>query len=65
MAPELAITLLLGLLDRAASWGAIIAKAQAEGRPLTDAEVDTFVDADDASKAALEAAIAKAKSEGR
>lgn len=60
-----AITLLLGLIDRAAAWGAVIAKAQAEGRKLTDEEVDAFVTADDNAKAALESAIAKARAEGR
>ena len=61
MGTEMAITLLLGLLDRAAAWGAVIAKAQSAGRELTEAEVDTFAAADDAAKAALEAAIAKAR----
>jgi hypothetical protein len=61
----MAITLLLGLIDRAAAWGAVIAKAQAEGRGLTEAEVDTFAAADDAAKATLEAAIANARSAGR
>lgn len=56
-----AVMLLLGLLDRAAAWAAVIAKAQAEGRALTEEEVDSFVAADDAAKAALEAAIAKAR----
>lgn len=56
-----AIALLLGLIDRAAAWGAVIAKAQAEGRDLTEAEVDAFASADDAAKTALEAAIAKAR----
>ena len=56
-----AVMLLLGLIDRAAAWGAVIAKAQAEKRELTEAEVDTFAAADDAAKAALEAAIRKAR----
>jgi hypothetical protein len=56
-----AITLLLGLIDRAAAWGAVIAKAQAEGRELTEAEVDAFAAADDAAKAELEEAIRKAR----
>jgi hypothetical protein len=60
-----AITLLLGLIDRAAAWGAVIAKAQAEGRELTEEEVDAFVTADDDAKARLESAIALARAQGR
>lgn len=59
------IMLLLGLLDRAVAWGAVVAKAQAEGRDITAAELDTLAAEDDAAKAALDAAIAKAKAEGR
>ena len=65
MGTEAAIMLLLGLLDRAAAWGAVIAKAQAEGRELTEAEVDEFVVADDAAAADQKAALAKARAEGR
>jgi hypothetical protein len=61
MGTEMAITLLLGLIDRAAAWGAVIAKAQAEGRELTEAEVDAFAAADDVAKAALEKAIRDAR----
>lgn len=61
METVVAINLLLGLLDRATAWAAVIGKAQAEGRALTEAEVDTFAAADDAAKAALEAAIRKAR----
>jgi uncharacterized protein YggE len=57
--------LLLGLLDRAVAWGALIRKAQSEGRDITAAELDTLAAEDDAAKAALDAAIAKARSEGR
>ena len=65
MEAALAIQLLLGLLDRAAAWGAVIAKAQAEGRDLTEAEVDAFADADSVAQAMQEDAIAKARAEGR
>jgi hypothetical protein len=61
METALAIQLLLGLLDRAAAWGAKIAQAQAEGRELTEEEVDAFVAEDDAAKTALEKAIRKAR----
>lgn len=65
MGTAAAITLLLGLLDRAGAWGAVIAKAQAEGRELTEAEVDAFATADDDAKQALEDAIEKARAGGR
>jgi len=55
-----AIELLLGLLDRAVAWGAVVAKAQAEGRDITDAELDAFAqeahDSSDAAKAAIKKA---------
>jgi hypothetical protein len=65
MEAALAIQLLLALLDRAAAWGAVIAKAQAEGRDLTEEEVDAFADADSVAQAMQENAIAKARAEGR
>ena len=60
-----AIGLLLALIDRTAQIGALIAKAQSEGRDITSAELNTLVAADDAAKKELQDAIAKAKSEGR
>ena len=57
-----AITLLLALLERGAAISALIAKAQAEGRPnLTAEEWKTITDADDAARADLVAAIDAAK----
>ena len=57
-----AVTLLLALLDRAAAISALIAKAQAEGRPnLTPDEWKQITDSDDAARAELVAAIAAAK----
>ena len=57
-----AITLLLALLERGAAISALIAKAQAEGRPnLTAEEWKQIVDADDAARADLVAAIDAAK----
>ena len=57
-----AVTLLLALLDRAAAISALIAKAQAEGRPnLTAEEWKQITDSDDAARAELVAAIAAAK----
>lgn len=57
----LLVELLLGLIDRASAVGAIISKAQAEGRDVTDAELDGLAAGDDAAKIALAAAIAKAR----
>jgi len=57
----LAVNVLLPLLQQASTIGAMIQKAQAEGRDLTEAELNSIVAADDAAKAALAAAIAKAR----
>lgn len=61
MGIDVAITLLFGLLDRAAVWAGEIKAAKAEGREVN---IAIFAAADDAAKAALEAAIAKRKAEG-
>lgn len=55
------IALLLQILDRAAAWGAVVAKAQAEGRDITAEELDAFAAADDLARVSLVDAIAKAK----
>jgi len=59
------VTILLALLDRAASWGAVVAQARAEGRPVSEAEIVGFFAADDEADKRLQAAIEKAKAEGR
>lgn len=59
-----AIDILFGLLDRAASISALIKSAQSEGRDITAAELDALADADDAARAELVAAIAKRRAEG-
>jgi hypothetical protein len=59
MDPAIAIQLLLNGLDRLAAWGVAIAKAQAEGRALTEEEVDAFFLADDQAKKMLEDAIVR------
>lgn len=41
-----AVTLLLALLDKASAWAAVVGKAQAEKRDVTDAEVNAFQQAD-------------------
>lgn len=43
----------------------LVAKARAEGRDVSEEEINALVSEDDAAKAALDAAIAKAQSEGR
>jgi RNA:NAD 2'-phosphotransferase (TPT1/KptA family) len=61
MGADIAITLLLGLLDRAAVIGSVINAARTEGRDLTQAEIDLVVAADDKARNELVAAIEKAK----
>lgn len=58
---NLALDLVIALLSRASEVSAAIKKAQAEGRDLTDAELDSFVAANDEARAALVEAIARAK----
>lgn len=58
MGVDAAITLLFGLLDRAALWSKEITAAKAEGR---DVNLDIFVAADDAARKELQEAILKAK----
>jgi hypothetical protein len=57
----MATNLLLGLLDRAAAIGSLLALAQAEGRDITAAELDDVFLADAAAREQLVAAIAAAK----
>jgi hypothetical protein len=59
------IEILLSLLDRAATWGAVVQKARMENRAITEAEIDAFFAADDAADKRLADAIARAKAEGR
>lgn len=54
----LATELLLKLLTQAQAIGGIIAKAQAEGRDVTAAELNTLRAADDAAKDRLDELIA-------
>ena len=64
MGTEVAITLLLGLLDRAAAYGALISQAKAEGREVSEAELDALASEDDQARKDLKAAIAKRKAGG-
>jgi hypothetical protein len=52
-----AIQLLIGLLAQANQLGLLIAKAQAEGRDITDAELDGLAAGDDLARARLQAEI--------
>ena len=61
MNAELAITLLLSLVDRAAAISALLAQAKAQGRDISAIELDTLCKEDDAARAALVAAIARAR----
>lgn len=63
MGTEAAIGLLLGLLDRAAAFGAILAKARAEGRDITGLELAAFAEADDLARRSLVEAIAKRRAD--
>lgn len=65
MGTEAAVGLLLALIDRVAQWSAVVQNARNEGRPVSEAEVDAFVAQAEASDVSLQAAIAKAKAEGR
>lgn len=63
-----AVNLLITLIETATQAmgmvkqvSALISKAQAEGRDITDAELNAIEATDDAARAALVAAIAKAR----
>jgi hypothetical protein len=60
-----ALTLLTQLAGQVAALGNLIRTAQSEGRDITPAELDGLAANDDAARSALDAAIARAKSEGR
>lgn len=59
-----AINLLLQILTQAQGLTALISKARAEGREVSSDELDALVDADDAARARLDAAIQRVKAEG-
>lgn len=64
MGIDVAISLLLALLDRATQISALIGGARKEGRDITPAELDALIDADKVARQALVDAIAKAKTGG-
>lgn len=49
--------LLLQAATQVQQFGSLLAKAQAEGRDVTDAEIDQYVGRDDASRVRLQALI--------
>lgn len=49
--------LLLQAATQVQQFGALLAKAHAEGRDVTDAELDALASADDAARARLQALI--------
>lgn len=61
---DLALTLIITLLNRSSEISALIQKARGEGRDLTNAELDGLVTADDVARADLEAAIAEKRAAG-
>lgn len=61
MGVETAITIGLSLLDRGMAYFALMQKAKAENRDITDAELATLAAADDAARASLVDAIAARK----
>ena len=61
MDPLAAVTLLLGILDRAAQVGAMIQKARTEGRDITTEELDALLILDGEARQGLIDAIDAAK----
>lgn len=59
------IGLLLQIVEQAARVSVLIRQAQAEGRDVTAAELAQLVVENDAARAALVDAIARARAEGR
>jgi hypothetical protein len=65
MDPVALISVLTGLLSRAAEIGQLIETARSEGRDITPDELDRLRAADDSARGDLVLAIDKARSEGR
>ena len=65
MGTTAAIEVLALMLTKSLEFSQVMLKAQAEGRDISAAEIDTFRESLMQSDDALEAAIAKAKAEGR
>jgi hypothetical protein len=63
MNAELAVELLIAIIDQAATISALLTKAKAEGRDVTSAELDTLALADDLARAQLIVAIANRRAQ--
>ena len=59
---DILFSLLLALLDRASGITALLNVARAEGRDVTDKEIEALASGDDLSRIKLQEAIAKARS---
>lgn len=63
---DLAVSLLLALMNNAGKISALITKAQAEGRTdLSEDEWDSIINSDEAAKLKQMEALARAEAEGR
>jgi hypothetical protein len=56
------VTLLLGLLNNSGVWN-LINKTRAEGRPITEAEINDLFNQDDEAREQLQQAIDRARAE--
>jgi 2,4-dienoyl-CoA reductase-like NADH-dependent reductase (Old Yellow Enzyme family) len=64
MSVDLALSLLIALLNNATAISALISKAKAENRDLTEAEIQGLFDDYATARAKAEAAIAAARAAG-
>ena len=62
---DLAVSLLLALINNAGQISQLITNAKAQNRDLTMAELQAIVDADQAARASLVDAIAAAQAAGK
>lgn len=65
MSIDLALSLLIALLNNASSISALIAQAKSENRDITPAELQALFDTDALARAKLVIAIAEAKAAGK
>jgi Na+-transporting methylmalonyl-CoA/oxaloacetate decarboxylase gamma subunit len=65
MSIDLALSLLIALINNAASVSALITKAKGENRDVTTAELQALLDTDAVERARLVIAIAAAKAAGK
>ncbi len=61
---EALLSVILTAIDKAAKASALLRQCQAEGRAPTQAEIQVFVDDDDAARDRLQAAIDAANAPG-